>query len=283
MKVVHHHGRMPKRCHQRAGIPTPGVQRDRRHPGQPTSRPGTEPAVHRGPAAVGHHIQQPTTLQAHQPRDPSGGRLAGGLEEAGLVQAEGCHSLQPRSVIHQRAAVLSHGPHHGRPADPQVTSDRSVSTARGRIAAHCSVQVRTPQAGSPQRHTRLRQASTTGRPPNGGRGPGPCAGRGAQLASRSPDSRPSWPWSGPQAATHRLPPAREDLKAVQAQQRRPRRTTVLTHLGPPLAGRKTSASYARPRCRSGTLRRRHWHLTTLHDEEPHLYRIGVATRSGADV
>jgi hypothetical protein len=44
---------------------------------------------------------------------------------------------------------------------------RSVSTARGRIATVCSVQVRTPQAGSRQRHRRLRQHSTTGRPPIG--------------------------------------------------------------------------------------------------------------------
>jgi hypothetical protein len=44
---------------------------------------------------------------------------------------------------------------------------RSVSTARARIATACSVQVWTAQAGSTQRHTRLRQASTTGRPPIG--------------------------------------------------------------------------------------------------------------------
>jgi hypothetical protein len=42
----------------------------------------------------------------------------------------------------------------------------------------------------------------------------------------------------------------------------------LTHLGPPLAGRQTSASYARPQVPFGSLRRRQRHLTTLHDEEP---------------
>jgi hypothetical protein len=44
---------------------------------------------------------------------------------------------------------------------------RWVNTALGRIAATRSVQVRTPQAGSAQRQIRLRQASTTGRPPIG--------------------------------------------------------------------------------------------------------------------
>jgi hypothetical protein len=44
---------------------------------------------------------------------------------------------------------------------------RSLSTARGRIAATRSVHVWTPQAGSTQRQIRLRQHSTTGRPPIG--------------------------------------------------------------------------------------------------------------------
>jgi hypothetical protein len=38
----------------------------------------------------------------------------------------------------------------------------------------------------------------------------------------------------------------ENLDGVQAEQPGDRGTTVLTHLGPPLAGRQTSASYARP-------------------------------------
>ena len=42
-----------------------------------------------------------------------------------------------------------------------------IHRARGRIAATCSVQVRTPQAGSVQRQIRLRHHSTTGRPPAG--------------------------------------------------------------------------------------------------------------------
>jgi hypothetical protein len=46
---------------------------------------------------------------------------------------------------------------------------------------------------------------------------------------------------------------------------------VLTHLGPPLAGRQTSASYARPQGPLERLWRRQRHLTTLHDEEPHKF------------
>ena len=78
-----------------------------------------------------------------------------------------------------------HGPHDGRPANPQVAGDlatawaslptrrqasaraRSVSTARGAIPVTRSVQVRTPQADSRQRQIRLRHHSTTGRPPTG--------------------------------------------------------------------------------------------------------------------
>jgi hypothetical protein len=44
---------------------------------------------------------------------------------------------------------------------------RWVSIARGAIPVTRSVQVRTPQAGSRQRQIRLRQHSTTGRPPIG--------------------------------------------------------------------------------------------------------------------
>src|SRR4029450_9920321 len=71
----------------------------------------------------------------------------------------------------------------------------------------------------------------------------------------------------------------EDLKAVQAEQRRPKRTTVLTHLGPPLAGRHTSASYARsqvcPEAVSTSPSAAPW--PTFHGEEP-LYQVSRARR-----
>jgi hypothetical protein len=83
--------------------------------------------------------------------------------------------IQAPSVIHQRNTMLVHRPHHGRPANAEITSDRGdcvgvladppaglgaarwVNTALGRIAATHSVQVRTPQAGSAQRQIRLRR------------------------------------------------------------------------------------------------------------------------------
>jgi hypothetical protein len=76
VEVVHHHGGMAEPGDQRAGRATPGVQRDRADPGQPRSRPGVEPALHRDPGAVGHHILQPTTLQVDQAGDIAGGRQA---------------------------------------------------------------------------------------------------------------------------------------------------------------------------------------------------------------
>jgi hypothetical protein len=82
-----------------------------------------QPAVDGGSGAVGHHIQQPATLQVDQPGDPPGWCQAGGLEEAGLVQAERDHPLQASSVIYQRDAVLTHDPHHGRPTNAEVTGD----------------------------------------------------------------------------------------------------------------------------------------------------------------
>jgi hypothetical protein len=107
---------------------------------------------------------------------------------------------------------------------------RSVSTARGRIAATRTVQVRTSQAGSPQRQIRLRQHSTTGRPP---------IGRSRTRTVRRPwsSARIPQPWDheavadihaeliprtatrcmrvepGPQAFGHD-PPARADLEVV---------------------------------------------------------------------
>jgi hypothetical protein len=63
VEVVHHHGRVAKRGDQGAGVPAPGVQRDRTDAGQPAGGPGTKPAVHRSLGAVGHHLQQPAALQ----------------------------------------------------------------------------------------------------------------------------------------------------------------------------------------------------------------------------
>jgi hypothetical protein len=79
VEVVHDHGRVAKWDDQRAGVPAPGVQRDRADAGQPVMGPSTKPAGHRGPGAVGHHLQQPATLQVDQAGDLPGRRSAGGL------------------------------------------------------------------------------------------------------------------------------------------------------------------------------------------------------------
>jgi hypothetical protein len=124
VEVVHHHGGMAQRCDQRAGIPAPRVQRDRGDLGQPAVRPSTKPAVHRGPGAVGHQVQQPAALEIDQASDVPSRRHASGLEEAGLVQAKRGDPVQASGILHQRPAVIGHRPHHGRPANPEVTRHR---------------------------------------------------------------------------------------------------------------------------------------------------------------
>jgi hypothetical protein len=271
MKVVHHHGGVAEWCDQGAGIAAPGVQGHRSHPGQPASRLGAEPAVHRGPGPVGHQVQQSSVLQVDQPGDPSGGRDPGRLEEAGLVQPQRGHTVQPRGVIHQRSAVLVDGAHDGRPANPQVTGDRGdrvgvladppTRLGPGPLGQHRPGADRgrafgpgpyptgrlttAPDPLAPGQHDRPaadRQVAHPDRAAAVELGPHPAAltadhrGRGLDL---------ELPLTG-------RDPRDQDLKAVQAEQRRPGRTTVLTHLGPPLAGRQTSARYARPQVPFGS-------------------------------
>ena len=106
MEVVHHHGRMTEWGHQGAGVPAPRVQGDRGDAGQLVPRPGTKPAGHRGPGAVGHHLQQPAAIQVDQASDPPGRCDPRGLEEAGLVHPEGGHALQESSIVYQLGAVV---------------------------------------------------------------------------------------------------------------------------------------------------------------------------------
>jgi hypothetical protein len=202
MEVVHH-GRMTQWGHQGAGIPPPRVQGDRADPGQPAPRPAPKPAVHRSPGTVGHHLQQPATLQVHQAGDPPSWCGAGGLQQAGLVQPEPGHPIQASRVLHQRPAVIGHRSHDGRPADPQITAGRGhrvgvladppadlgparwVITITAPIAAVRSVQVRTHRLALDSATC----ACATTAPPAGhlraGRAPGPCAGRdGLRLTLR---------------------------------------------------------------------------------------------------
>jgi hypothetical protein len=106
MEVVHHHGRMTEWGHQGAGVPAQRVQGDRGDAGQLVPRPGTKPAGHRGPGAVGHHLQQPAAIQVDQASDPPGRCDPRGLEEAGLVHPEGGHALQESSIVYQLGAVV---------------------------------------------------------------------------------------------------------------------------------------------------------------------------------
>jgi hypothetical protein len=208
--------------------------------------------------------------------------------EAGLVQAEPGYPVQASGVLHQRLAVIGHRPHHRRPADPKIAGHRGDRVGVGAD----------PPAGlgpGPLGQHRPR--------PDGGRlfGPGPdptgrlptapqalAPGQHDRAAADRQIAHPDCasavrgcPHATAPTANHRgrgldgeLPLAthehgRDELEAIQAEQHRPGRTTVLTHLGPPSCRRQTSASYARPQVPFGGLRRHQQHLTTLHDEEPH--------------
>jgi hypothetical protein len=256
---------MAKRCDQRAGVAAPGVQRDRADAGQPPSGPSAEPAIHRGLGAIGHQVQQPAALQVDQAGHKPGGRGPGGLEEARLVQPERGDPLQPRGVVHQRPAVITHRPHHRRPPDPQVAchcGDRvgvladpptglgagplgqyRPRTDRGDLLGpgpHPAGRLKTaPDPLAPQQHHRAaadRQV-THSHYASAVRGGSHATARTADHRGRGLDGELPF-------ATHKL--RRDHLKAVQVQQQRPRRTTLLTHLGPPSCRRQTSARYARP-------------------------------------
>jgi hypothetical protein len=237
VEVVHHHGGVPKPGRQGVGIPAPGVQRDRADLGQPVIRSGTKPVVHRGPGAVGHHIQQPATLQVHQASDVPGWRHAGRLEEGGLIQAEGGHTLQAHSVVHQRGAVLVYGPHDGRPANAEVAchcgdrvgvlADPPAGLGPGPLGQHCSrADGRHPLGPGPHLAGWLSTAPDALAP---GQDHRPATS--GQIAH--PDRAPAvqlGPYPTAHAANHgrrgldgKLPLAAhdlcgEDLKAVQAQQ-----------------------------------------------------------------
>ena len=237
VEVIHHHPGVAKWCHQHARVAAPGVQGDRADAGQPVMGPSVQPAADGGPGAVGHHIQQMTLLQVDQASDPLGGRQVGGLEEAGLVQPEPAHPVQARGVIHQLGAVLSHRPHDGRPADPQVAGDRGhcvgvLTDPPTRLGAGPFGQHRPrPDGGrllgpGPDPAGRLPTAPEALAPPQHHR---PAADRQVAHPDRAPAVR-SGPHATTRTADHRgrgldgkLPFAthelgRDELEAVQAEQ-----------------------------------------------------------------
>jgi hypothetical protein len=144
--------------------------------------------VDRGPGAVGHHIQQAALLQVDQAGHIAGGRPAGGLEEAGLVQPKRGDILQPRRVVHQRFAVVSHRPHDGRPTDPQVAGDCGHSVG---------VLADPPARLGPGPLGQHRPRTESGRP----LGPGPHF---TGWLDTAPD--PLAPGQGHRPATHRQVP-----------------------------------------------------------------------------
>jgi hypothetical protein len=191
-------------------------------------------------------------LQVDQAGDPPGGGQAGRLEEARLVQPQRGNILQPCRVVHQRPAVVSHRPHDGRPADPQVTGDRGhgVGVLADPLAGLGAGPLGQYRPRSDPSHPLGPGADPTGRltaaPEALARGkyhraatdgqvthPHHAAAmrRGSHAAAHAPDHRGRGLDGKLPFATHEL--GRDDLQAVQVQQQRPRRTTLLTHLGPP--------------------------------------------------
>jgi hypothetical protein len=180
----------------------PRVQRGRADLGQPVARPGLKPAVHGGPGAVGHQVQQPAALQVDQ-TGPSG--LSEESSSRPSRRPLPPPDEQRRPPAGCRGPHRPHRPQHGRPANAEVTSDRGhrvgvladpppglsagslgqrrPGTDRGRPPA----QVPTPQAGSRQRQIRLRQTAPPDSRHWAGRVPGPCAGRGARPAPLGPE------------------------------------------------------------------------------------------------
>ena len=198
-------------------------------------RTGPEASRHGGPGAVGHQLQQPAALQVDQTGDPSGRRrrvarrtLVSSKPRAAITSRRAASSTSgvpwsatARMTVAQptpRSRATAATAWASLPTRRQASARaRWVSTALGRIGAARSVQVCTPQAGSRQRQIRLRQASTTGRPPTEqvahpdrtaavGLGPRPSALHPTAVAVVWTASRHS-----PPATT-----GGEDLEAVQA-------------------------------------------------------------------
>jgi hypothetical protein len=109
----------PARWRTRAKDPAPPCRPGpaRQRAGHQANRPplawcGRPP----GPAA-GHAPDRPS-------RYPPGRCCPSRPQEARLVQPERGHTLHSSGVLDQRSAVLTHRPHHRRPANPQVAGSR---------------------------------------------------------------------------------------------------------------------------------------------------------------
>ena len=106
VKVVHDHGGMPKRCDQGAGIPAPGSQRDRSHPGQRDRE--------RAPSqAVTVLVARSAMTSSNRPPSTSTNPVIQRVGAVGVArrwshQAQAGHTVKAGRILDQRLAMLGH-------------------------------------------------------------------------------------------------------------------------------------------------------------------------------
>ena len=264
VEVVHHHPGVAKRCHQRAGVAAPGVQATVPMPAsQSWVRACSQP-----PTAA---LVRSATTSSRRPRSRSTRPVTQrvGARRVALRKPVSSSPSLPDPVQARRGhppagCRAQPPPAWWSPSRPQVAGDRRhrvgvLADPPTRLGAGPFGQHRPrPDGGrllgpGPDLAGRLPTAPEALAPPQHHR---PAADRQVAHPDRASAVRGGRHATTPTAdhrgrgldgklpfATHEL--GRDELEAVQAQQRRPRRTTVLTHLGPPSCRHHASASYAR--------------------------------------
>jgi hypothetical protein len=271
VEVVPHHGGMAERRDQRAGVPVPRVQRGRADLGQPVARPGLKPAVHGG-------LVRSATTSSSRPRSRSTRPVIHRVGAVGLPEERSSRPGRrpPPPPDEQRRPPAGrrgpHRPHHGRPANPEVTRDRGHGVG---VLADPPTGL---GAGSLGQH---RPGTDRGRPLGPGADPAcwlttapdpplaPGSTTGQPPLGRSRTRTVRRPWSSARAprplkstavavvwtASRHWPPATtggEDLEAVQAEQPGRRRTPVVGPAGASCLADVTHPQAMRgPRCCSG--------------------------------
>jgi hypothetical protein len=145
MEVIHDHGGMAQRGNQRAGVATPWVST--------TVAMRASQASERAPSQLSTAaLVRSATRSCSRPRsrsirpgDPSGGRQAGRLEDAGLIQPKRGHTVQARRVLHQRPTMVAHRSHDGRPANPKSRVTAATAWASFRPGVSLLLDIRHPQ------------------------------------------------------------------------------------------------------------------------------------------
>jgi len=251
--VVHHHGGMGKRGDQRAGIAAPGVQRHRSDRGQPLRRPGaSQPSTAalvrsatRSSSRPRCRSTRPVTHLVGATRVALRKLVSSRPSAATPARRWGSSTSGPPWSRTARITVCQPTPRSrataatgGRPCRPAGTlrpglarsappEDGSRPPARSRYPRRRWAR-RNADALAPQQHhrppTSWGRSRTRGRPAAMGFGPHATTRAANKLSRRLDDELP---FAGRDLRS-------EDLEAVQAQQPGGRRTTVLTHLGPPV-------------------------------------------------